>query len=156
MKIKVSDSELSLLLHHMVQLAESGFNEVLGFSIEPPDLDTGCLKFEMRKELMGNPVYRTLHGGVISAILDSVGGNVVYLRIFKEMKGKPLEKQVKRLSKVGTIDLRVDYLRPGTGKSFSATGYLLRFGNKVAVTRMELHNDEQVLIAAGTASYTVG
>ncbi|MGH9388979.1 MAG: thioesterase family protein, partial [Vicinamibacteria bacterium] len=31
-----------------------------------------------------------------------------------------------------------------------------RSGNKVAVTRMELHNDEDSLIAVGTAAYLVG
>jgi acyl-coenzyme A thioesterase PaaI-like protein len=31
----------------------------------------------------------------------------------------------------------------------------LRTGNKVAVTRMELHNNERQLIAVGTGAYTV-
>jgi len=52
--------------------------------------------------------------------------------------------------------LRVDYLRPGTGKNFTAKGWILRTGNKVSVTRMELHNDQQELIAVGTGTYTVG
>ena len=63
---------------------------------------------------------------------------------------------MQRLSKVGTIDMRVDYLRPGTGKHFTATGWILRTGGKVAVTRMELRNEEETLIAVGTGTYTVG
>ena len=47
------------------------------------------------------------------------------------------------------------HLRPGVGDHFIATGYALRTGNKVAVTRMELHNNERQLIAVGTGAYVV-
>jgi uncharacterized protein (TIGR00369 family) len=60
-----------------------------------------------------------------------------------------------RFAKIGTIDMRIDYLRPGLGDYFIATGYVLRAGNKVAVTRMELHNHERQLIAVGTGAYVV-
>ena len=33
---------------------------------------------------------------------------------------------------------------------------IMRTGKKVAVTRMELHNDEDLLIAVGTGTYIVG
>ena len=33
---------------------------------------------------------------------------------------------------------------------------LLRAGNKVAVARVELHNEEQLYIASATATYMVG
>jgi uncharacterized protein (TIGR00369 family) len=54
---------------------------------------------------------------------------------------------------MGTVDLRVDYLRPGQGKTFVATGNVMRQGRILSSTRMELHNDEGTLIAAGTAIY---
>jgi uncharacterized protein (TIGR00369 family) len=57
---------------------------------------------------------------------------------------------------IGTIDLRVDYLRPGRGKHFIATGRVVRLGNRIAVTHMELVNDEGELIATGGAAYVVG
>jgi uncharacterized protein (TIGR00369 family) len=56
----------------------------------------------------------------------------------------------------GTIDLRVDYLRPGWGRQFLASGTVLRAGRRVAVTRSELHNDEGVLVAVGTGAYITG
>jgi uncharacterized protein (TIGR00369 family) len=88
--------------------------------------------------------------------LDIAGGHTVYLQVYKEVREKPFEKQVERLSKIGTIDLRVDYIRPGKGEHFTAKGSILRLGNKIAVTRMELHNEADVLIAVGTGTYTVG
>ncbi len=42
------------------------------------------------------------------------------------------------------------------GERFTATSSLLRAGNKVAVARVELHNEEQLYIASATATYMVG
>ena len=75
------------------------------------------------------------------------------LRQGRRQHGEELRQ---RLSRMGTIDLRVDYLRPGRGERFTATSSLLRAGNKVAVARVELHNEEQVYIASATATYMVG
>jgi len=63
---------------------------------------------------------------------------------------------MERLSRCGTIDLRVDYLRPGQGKEFIANASIIRSGNKVAVARMELHNEDGTHIAFGTGTYLVG
>ena len=155
--IKVCDSELQQIFDSMLaQRPEDSFEEFLGIRIESPDLDSGYVTFDMREALTGNPTYMTLQGGIISTVLDIVGGHMVFLSVFKQVKGKPLAKKMERLSKVGTIDMRIDYLRPGTGKHFTATGWILRTGGKVAVTRMELRNEEDVVIAVGTGTYTVG
>ena len=132
------------------------FNKILGLTPDSMDIKNACVHFKMREELLGNSAYGTLHGGVISAILDITGGFVVFLDLFKTVKGKSREKLMERLTKVATIDMRVDYLRPGIGEEFTASGYILRTGRKVAVVRMELHNEENALIAVGTASYIVG
>jgi uncharacterized protein (TIGR00369 family) len=60
------------------------------------------------------------------------------------------------MARMGTIDMCVDYLRPGKGKEFYCIGTVMRTGRKVTVTRMELFNHENLLIAAGTAAYIVG
>lgn len=60
------------------------------------------------------------------------------------------------MSRTATTDLRIDYLRPGLGKHFIATGSILRAGNKVAVSRMDLHNEERAYIATATGTYLVG
>ena len=155
-KVNVNDEKLKAMIEFFVEKVSPSFNDVLNYSVDSPTLDIGVITFDIRDELIGNPIYRTLHGGVISSILDIAGGHAVYLHIFKEVRSKPFNKQVERLSKIGTIDLRIDYIRPGKGKHFTAAGHILRAGNKVAVTRMELHNEEGVMIAIGTGTYTVG
>ena len=149
------DAEFKAIIDYFNQF-EPAMNEFLGFTDESPDFAHARLKFQMKEDLIGNMHYRTLHGGVISSILDITGGHTVFLKQFSEIKGLPLEKQFRRITQIGTIDLRIDYLAPGKGEFFISTGYLLRRGNKVAVVRMELHNDREELIAAGTGSYTSG
>ena len=71
------------------------------------------------------------------------------------MNHESLEVRKEQFGKLGTIDLRIDYLRPGLGKWFDATGHILRAGNKIAVVRIELHNDQGEMIAVGTGAYVV-
>ena len=132
------------------------FNKVLGLTDESMDVENACVRFSMRDDLSGNAIYGTLHGGVVSAVLDITGGFVVFLDLFKKMEMPPTEKQLEKLTRIATIDARVDYLRPGIGKEFVASGFILRTGQKVAVVRTELHNEEQILIAVGTTTFIVG
>ena len=54
----------------------------------------------------------------------------------KHMDDAPLQR-LHRFSRLGTIDLRVDYLRPGIGSEFILRAEVLRLGSRVANTRME-------------------
>ncbi len=131
------------------------FNKLLGMRVESLDFESAKVKIEMRDELIGNFIQKTLHGGVTSSVLDVIGGLTAFMTLLKKMEGASSEEKLERLAKFGTIDLRVDYLRPGRGKYFIAQGSVLRTGKKIAVTRMELHNDEKVLLAVGTGTYAV-
>jgi len=126
------------------------FNRLLGIEIE--STEPPRLRFGMRPELIGNARRGILHGGVISAVLDVTGGYTIMLALAAE----PTAGKKHEFPNIGTIDLRVDYLRPGRGKHFIATGKVVRLGNRIAVTHMELHNDEGELIATGGAAYVVG
>lgn len=127
------------------------FNKHLGLKVESFDREAPKLRFDMRPELIGNPSTKILHGGVISATLDVAGGFVIMLGLAHEMDSVPTS-----FPKMGTIDLRVDYLRPGRGKYFVATARIVRKGSRIAVTHMELHNDTGELIATGGAAYVIG
>ena len=127
------------------------FNKHLGLKVESFDLEAPKLRFDMRPELIGNPARQILHGGVISATLDVAGGFALMLSLAGEMPAIPTS-----FPKMGTIDLRVDYLRPGRGKHFIATARIVRKGSRIAVTHMELVNDAGELIATGSAAYVVG
>jgi uncharacterized protein (TIGR00369 family) len=127
------------------------FNQHLGLKVESFDPEAPKLRFDMRPELVGNPARQILHGGVISATLDVAGGFALMLSLAGEMPAIPTS-----FPKMGTIDLRIDYLRPGRGRHFVATARIVRKGSRIAVTHMELVNDAGELIATGSAAYVVG
>lgn len=132
------------------------FNKYLGIKIDSISTEGVVVRIDMRDELIGNFEKNIMHGGVISSILDFTGGVIAQIHVLNEMKDATPEKLVKRLTGMGTIDVRIDYIRPGRGNYFLATGHILRLGHRVAVTRTELVNDEGVLIAVGTSTYIVG
>ncbi len=132
------------------------FNRLLGLSVTSLNSDGGTMAFSTREDLIGNIFHRTLHGGVISSVLDAVGGLTASASLVVRAAGLSEEKVKAMFAQVGTIDLRVDYLRPGRGERFTASGRIMRSGRKVAVVRMEMHNQDGLLVAVGTGTYMVG
>lgn len=132
------------------------FHRLLDVRIDSLTLNKIRVRIDMREELVGNYMRRILHGGVISSVLDLTGGLIAFVELLKQLEHMGQDELRQRLARVGTIDLRVDYLRMGEGIYFTASGSVLRKGNKVAVIRTELCNDQEVLIAAGTGTYLVG
>jgi uncharacterized protein (TIGR00369 family) len=130
------------------------FHRFLGLDSGSFDMEKGRIHFDMRDELVGNPHFKILHGGVIATILDIEAGMILVLD--GAWHSETASAASPFTMKGGTIDLRVDYLRPGKGKRFVASGAVLRRGNKVAVVHTELRNEQDELIATGTATYLVG
>ncbi len=132
------------------------FDRLLGVRVESLAFDDVCVRIGMKPEFVGNFAKNILHGGVISSILDLTGGLVAATGIVKRMRGESVEEILNRFTRMGTIDLRVDYLRAGRGEYFLTRGSILRIGSRVAVVRTEFRNEKSVLVAAGTSSYVVG
>ncbi len=132
------------------------FNNLIGFKFHKITEKGPSIKFNMREDLIGNFYHGILHGGVISAALDLIGGFTAFHALLLKLDNLNSMEKMERLTKLATIDLRVDYLIPGKGEYFIAQGRILRLGNKVAVSRMELINDSNQLIALGTGTYNVG
>lgn len=132
------------------------FNRILGLELERYEKDFAQLSFNNQSMMVGNWAQSILHGGVIASALDVAAGLICVGSTLTRYETITEEELRQRLSKMGTIDLRVDYLRPGRGKRFTATSSLLRAGNKVAVARVELHNQDSIYIASAIATYMVG
>lgn len=132
------------------------FGKLVGLKIDRTDDGKVEIRVGWDEKLMGNSFHQILHGGVTATMLDTIGGLTAILYALEIMPENELEDFQGKLRNLGTIDMRVDYLRPGKGKEFIATAEVIRKGNKVAVCRMELHNEEGTHIAFGTGTYMVG
>jgi len=148
-------SEYNIAINFLEQIP---FNKVLGLKPTKLSQDYCEFKMKMKDDLIGNFLQGILHGGAISTALDVTGGAMAMVAAWQRLKDQnvPSSERPKTLSKLGTIDMRVDFLRPGKGKEFTIGATLLRIGNKVAVTRMEFHNEKGDLIAVGTGTYLCG
>jgi len=131
------------------------FNAVLGLkvlSVRPGDVRG---RITMRPDLVGHFTFGRLHGGVISATLDAMGGLALMVAIAERHPHDDTQQVLHRFSRMGTIDLRIDYLRPATGPRFQASAQVLRLGGRVASTRMEFSDAQGKLLCTGAAAYIV-
>lgn len=136
--------------------AKVPFNNLLGIYITKFDHQETEVRFKWQDKLVGNHVQNILHGGVTATALDFAGGVVAAANIIENIEELDMDKLSLNLSKLGTIDLRTDFLRPGRGEEFITTARIIRSGSKVAVARMEMHNEKGEHIAFGTGTYMVG
>lgn len=131
------------------------FNTVLGLKITDIQPTGVSARIDMKPNLVGHYAYNRVHGGVISAGLDAMGGLAVMAAIGARHMDESPEQRLHRFGKLGTIDLRIDYLRPGIGEFFTLHAEVLRLGSRVASTRMEFRGPDGTLMSSGAAAYIV-
>ncbi len=131
------------------------FNRMLGLKISEVTPTRVKGRIDMRNELVGHYAYNRIHGGVISASLDALGGLAVMAAIGARHMNESPTQRLQRFAKLGTIDLRIDYLRPGIGEWFELRAEVMRLGSRVATTRMEFLGADGKLLSTGSAAYIV-
>ncbi|MGH8821288.1 MAG: thioesterase family protein [Rhodoferax sp.] len=131
------------------------FNRVLGLKVMVLQPERVAARIDMKPELVGHFAHNRLHGDVISAGLDAIGGLAVMAAIGARHMTESPTQRLQRFGKLGTIDLRIDYLRPGISEHFELRAQVMRLGSRVASTRMEFLGADGKLLASGAAAYIV-
>lgn len=120
------------------------FNRYLGITVTA--VAPGFVRMEVpfRPEFVGDPIRPALHGGIISTLIDTCGGAAVWSALSPQ-------------DRVSTVDLRVDYLRPGEMAALIAEGTVVRLGNRVGVVDIRVFHPEREdhPIATGKGVYNV-
>ncbi|MDB5421085.1 MAG: thioesterase [Brevundimonas sp.] len=89
----------SFLTDILPQLAGgAAHTSALGFKLESVDGDTVRLRTPYRADLVGDPETGVLAGGLVTTMLDHIGGLAVWVAL-------------KGFQPIATLDLRVDYMR---------------------------------------------
>ena len=121
------------------------FNKYLGVRVI--EIDRGRVRLEVpfRPELIGDPLRQALHGGVISMLADTAGGAAMW---------SALEDGRARVS---TIDIRIDYLRPGRQETLAAEASVVRIGRRVGVVDVRCFHPSAPTdtVATGKGVYNV-
>lgn len=106
------------------------FNAFLGMKVTLMNDGEAEMMITARPELTGDPFRPALHGGVLSSLADTVGGLAVFTK-------------VGRTHIASTVDLRIDYLRPGqVDLNIYARAKVLRVGNRVAATHTVVYQED--------------
>lgn len=129
------------------------FNQLLGLKLDELSTDHVIMSFNMKNELVGNFMYGILHGGVISSVLDMAGGMVVMASAIHKHPNSTMADLAEIMGKCSTIDLHINYLTPGKGDRFIAKASIIKRGNLISFTKMELLNQQEMLIATGNGTY---
>lgn len=129
------------------------FNRHIGLKIDRLTPDETIIRLEMNSNLVGNYSKNVLHGGVLSSLIDVTGGLMASVEVLKKLEGATPDEIAKKLGGMATIDMRVDFLRPGRGEYFLAKGKLIRCGASIALVQTDVFSDSDSLIATGIANY---
>ena len=124
------------------RLLDSPFNAFLGLEVMSADAGNSelIMRLKMRPELERLAGSGQWHGGPIAAAIDIVGDYGLAMLL-----GEPLP----------TINLRVDYLRPGKG-ALTLVARVRRNGKMVGFVDVEVLNETGELVAIGRANYSTG
>ena len=120
------------------------FNAHLGMKVELVEPGHCVLRIPFQPALVGDPWRPALHGGVLSTLIDTAGGLAVFASL-------------DQIGGVSTVDLRVDYLRPGLLEDVYCEATVIRAGNRVAQASMRIVQgpDRGYLAAEGRGVYNV-
>lgn len=121
------------------------FDRYLGLLVDEVREGYARCRLPYKPELLGDPFRPALHGGVTSALVDASTG-------LAAISTMPLG------SKASTVDLRVDYLRPGAPQDLFAEAKVIRSGSQIAVIEVSIYqetNSERIETARGRAVYSL-
>ncbi len=128
-----------------IEFVEQGipFNRLLGLRVTELSRGRAVCEVPFRRELIGDIFRPAIHGGVVSTLIDATGG----------VAGFSMIDVVDRIS---TVDMRVDYLRPGLEDTVVADAEVVRMGNRVCVVHVVVHQGDRTKpIADGRCVYNV-
>ena len=123
----------------VADIRSSPYQVFLGIQMRRADPQGVEMFLPFRQEFVRQDGSDWLHGGIISALIDIAGNYAVQARVGP---GVP------------TIDMRVDYLRPGRG-DLTATATVVKLGKSVALSDVSVHDANRELVAVGRACYKV-
>lgn len=118
------------------------FNRLLGIRGESVTAGRAVLVLDVRPDHVGDTRRPALHGGAVSALIDTAGGAAAWSAL---LAGES----------VSTVDLMVDYLEPGRlAGPLRAEAELIRKGNRVCHVRVRVTQDG-LLVAEGRGVYNI-
>ena len=119
-------------------------SRALGMQVDRFGGGHAVLSMPWDARLVGDPATGVLHGGAISALIDTASGASVM--------SHPTAP-----TSTATLDLRIDYMRPATpGQTVTAHAHCFHITRTVAFVRVTATDDDKDRpVATGSAAFTL-
>src|SRR5262245_15961258 len=117
---------------------EPNFNSLVGIRLVACHRDGVTIDCTLRPELLN--LHGVLHGGVTATLADVAVG----MAITNHFRGK---------SKQTTVEMKINFLRPVTGRRVRARSRLLKVGTKLTIGQVDLFDEEKRRIGAALVTY---
>lgn len=133
-KIRIAKQFISALPHSVA----------LGMELETLEAGEAVISMPYDPKLIGDPATGVIHGGAVSALMDTCCGAAVM-------------SHPSNLAGTATINLRIDYMRAATpGQRVRARATCYHVTRSVAFVRAAAYDeDEENPVASGTGAFTV-
>ena len=120
------------------------FSRALGMTIEEMGEGLAVISMPFNKALIGDPETGVIHGGAVSALMDTCGGAAVLAA-----ENGP--------TGTATLDLRIDYMRPAeSGRDILAEAECYHVTKSVAFCRAwAYHETREKVIAAAQGAFAI-
>lgn len=128
--------------HEMLEqaLRVAPFHRWLSVSLRTSGPEGITISMPWRDEMISSPALPAMHGGILAALIDLTGFYTVLA------SGHLC---------TSTVDLHVDYHRPASRETLTATGKILRISKRLSVAEVHISSENGCLLASGRGAYAM-
>jgi uncharacterized protein (TIGR00369 family) len=127
--------------------AAAPYSLELGLEVRVAQPEWCVIAVPYQPHLVGNPATGVLHGGVITALIDSCFGLAVFVRL-------------NQLRAMATLDLRIDHLKPATpGREVLGGAVCYKHTSELAFLRGSIYHetpDDPIATSVSVFMFTGG
>jgi uncharacterized protein (TIGR00369 family) len=116
----------------------SPFHQLIGIRLVRIHRDGVTIDCKLRPELLN--ASGVLHGGVTATLADAAVGMAITQR-------------VGRNGAATTVEMKLNYLRPVSGRKITARARLLRMGSTLCIGRVDMFDDAKELVSTALVTY---
>jgi uncharacterized protein (TIGR00369 family) len=116
----------------------SPFHELVGIRLVRVHKDGVTIDCKLRRELLN--ASGVLHGGVTATLADAAVGIAITQRMG-------------RAGAATTVEMKLNYLRPVSGRKITARARVLRMGSTLCVGRVDMFDDAKALVSTALVTY---